>query len=200
MDDGSDFAITADADWQVWVAGPAPERLDDDPVDVESWAQDMSSRIWQASGREPDPNGLPRLAGFLRATGRRDYPSAIPWAVKWIHLPDPDDIPLALVLALFEADGPADEVLREMVGADDPDTVEPAMVEEFTGRLGAGFRGLSYRTEATAGGAVFATLAYSWRVEAIGTDVRLWGTYTPQRVLAALDDADELARALHLVP
>jgi hypothetical protein len=193
------LGIVAEPDWRIWLPGLAPAGRDEQAVDLESWAQELTKRAWQASGREPDANGVPRLAGFLRAAGRRDHPSLLPWEIKWIHLPDPDDVPLVIVLGLFELEGPAEEVLRDMVGADDPDTVEPAVIEEFSGGLGEGFRGLSYRTEATAGGSVFATLAYSWRVESMGVDVRVWGTWTPQRVLAAMDDVDGLVRSLKVV-
>lgn len=191
--------IYANPDGRIWLPAPSPDQAAPGSPELQAWAADMSAQVWAVTPRAPDENGRARLSALLAAMGSQTCPSDDVWHQKWIHLPDADDLPLAVVASLFDADGLDPEELRAMVGEGDPTTVEPAIVEPFTGKLGNGYRGLKYRAIRETGGEVFATLAYSWWVPQMGAEFRIWTTWYPQRILAAMDHVDDLARSCEVV-
>jgi hypothetical protein len=117
-----------------------------------------------------------------------------------IHLPDPRMLPLPVQLGVWEMQGEREQQLRALAHADEPQAIEPPVVELFTTeRLGTGLEAL-YHRQGSAGSTHDTYLNYGWRVEKYETDLRLftfsWGAL---RVEQAMPDIDDVARALAVV-
>lgn len=180
-------------DPQVWIGLPGSWDASTwaDPRD---WAREVAETAWTAREREPGEQGPDHLALALLMHAQSPLAGAS-YRRTFLWLPDPAAEPLAVHLEGYVEEGERDEALRDL-GRTDPDgAVEPPVVEPFdTPGLGQGLRVLRY--EDTDDGVVL-VLSYAFR--AGGLDVRLWlSSYDTAAALRALEDVDELARALVL--
>ena len=166
----------------------------------ESWAAE-SAQLWfetsdSAYGREETDF----LAEMLVAI-HQDLYAAGHCHQALVHLPDPRMVPLPVQIGVWEMEGSRDQALRGLVHADEPEAVEPPVVEEFTTeRLGTGLKVLHHRL-APDGETVHGYLNYAWRSEQHETDLRLF-TFSDNlgRLARAMPDIDDLARAIEIVP
>src|SRR6202000_2708724 len=106
-----------------------------------------------------------------------------------------DVTPIPVMVAAWDAVGDADSQLRMLVHADEPEAVEPPLVEPFTAaRLGTGLKS-EYLQRSKLGPDLTGVVNYAWRVEDLETDVRVF-TSTPDlgRLQAAMPDRSEERR------
>lgn len=183
-------------DRQVWVGLPG-EWSEDTWPDHRAWARAVAAAVWDGHQPEPGEQGPEHLALTLAMVAESPLVGA-PHRRTFLWLPEPSSEVLPVHLEVYAADGERDAVLRELTRADARDAVEPPIVEAFPhDRLGEGLRVLRYAADPD-DGAVVLTLSYAWRVQ--GLDVLLWlSTFDTGMALRALDDVDELARAIVLV-
>ncbi|WP_143665342.1 hypothetical protein [Streptomyces sp. CS227] len=89
--------------------------------------------------------------------------------------------------------------MRTVAQAYLPSPVRETEVEEVSGRIGAGVRGLRYRDSAE--GTLMVTLTYAWRSEEFGRDVMLRTVcHDPARLASRLDELDAVVAQLWLNP
>ena len=197
-------------DTDVWLRAPSPWHLQPDGPGDEEWADLVTDAVWTGADPPPSAGERERTRRLLLLAGRRDDPAPESgWAVKFLHLPQPDDLPVPALVAFLPPEGSREDSLRLLVRADDPSCVEPPVVEEVTTPLGTALRAVAYHVTADEDGSesLLATLSYAWRSEDpadgsgdAGTiDVRLWAGYTPDRVIAMAEDVERLARSLRRV-
>lgn len=178
--------------------------------DYRTWARETAEACWSDFDLEPGAYSVDNLALTLAAFVEKLQPDdgSIPLEDFYLHLPDPRLMPLHVSLAVLDAEGDREQALREMTNADDPDAVESPTVEIFgTEHLGEGLRTLRYcpfdpgPDHQSEPGALFAAVNYAWRVEEHKTDVRLHSACPDiARLVQVIDDIDELARGIHLLP
>jgi hypothetical protein len=176
--------------------------------DHRAWARDLAEACWDDSGLMPGEYQVDNLALTLAMVAERIQSSQLPAQHFFLHLPDPRIMPLQVCLGVWDAAGERDATLRVLTGADDPDAVEPPVVDVFpTQYLGNGLRTLRYCPfdpgpgHPPDPGAIYATLNYAWRVEQHDTDVRLFSSCPDlARLIQAIDDIDDLARSIRIVP
>jgi hypothetical protein len=190
-----------DFDHGVWIELPFVWGEDTWP-DHRDWARELAEASWQDSGLTPGEFDVDNLALTLAMFAEKLPPGELPAHHVYLHLPDPGMMPLQVGLGVWDAEGEREAALRHLAGADDPDAVEPPIVEEFsTPHLGSGLRILRYCPLDPGTGALYAALDYAWRVEEHATDVRLFASCPDVgRLLQAIDDIDELARGIRVVP
>lgn len=166
--------------------------------DRESWAAQSAALWWGASGLKHGKHEVGALASMLSAI-HKDVYAAGHSHMAFIHLPDPRLLPLPVQLGIWAMDGERDEALRLLVNADDPEAVEPPVVEEFTTeRLGSGLRAVRHRRGRA--GEVHGYLDYAWRSEEFETDLRLFTfSWSLDRLERAIPDIEAFARAMFLV-
>lgn len=188
--------VDAAFDRQVWVGLPG-EWTEDTWPDHRAWARAVAAAGWDGQQPEPGEQGQEHLALTLAMVAESPLAGA-PHRRIFLWLPEPSSEVLPVHLDVYAAEGERDAVLRELTRADPRGAVEPPIVEVFPhDRLGDGLRVLRYAADPD-DGAVVLTLSYAWRVQ--GLDVLLWlSTFDTGRALRALDDVDELARAIELV-
>jgi hypothetical protein len=92
------------------------------------------------------------------------------------------------------AQGDREATLCFLVAAEDPDAVEPPVIEPFrTELLGEGLRSFRYLRQDDAP-EVIAAVRYAWRDEEAGADVVLWtATDDTAQVIRAAPDIEQLA-------
>ena len=183
-------------DRRIWI--PCPPAFPDG-MDRQAWAAGFAEEWWAGSGRRHSPVDVLVLARQLAALHEGSY-GHIPCHLMFVHLPDPRLDPLPIFLGIFQSFGDREASLRLLTHADDPDAVEPPIVDEFsTAKLGAGIRVLRHlRTD---DGALYAALNYAWRSDEYETDLRLWATSDDLgRLERARPDIDEFARTLSFRP
>jgi hypothetical protein len=189
--------IEVDFDPAVWVEMPS-EWTDDTWPDYRDWAWEAAKAVWADSGQAPGEYGIDQLAlAFVMLAEREDKALS---SLTYLHVPSPTDIPLPVGLKVFERAGEREAALRVMANADDPEAVEPPIVEEFaTESLGTGLRTLRYLTLPEQPDTLVGALNYAWRVDEVDTDIRLW-TSCPDlsRLIGAIDDIDTLARGIRV--
>jgi hypothetical protein len=182
-------------DRRIWIPAMAtfPDGLDRD-----GWAAGFAQEWWDGSGLDYTPNDVARLTAQLAETHRATF-GHLPCHLAFVHLPDPRLIPLTIFLGVFESGGERGHRLRVLTHADDPDAVEPPIVDEFhTEKLGTGLRTLRYLH--LDDGALYAALNYAWRSDEYETDLRLWtATEDLARLERAMPDIDEFARTIAVV-
>jgi hypothetical protein len=191
-----------DADADVWVPAPPALHAPDYGLTEEEWAAETAPLLWQ--GYRHRKRDVERTQRLLLLAGRRDYPSPESrWAVKYIHLPEPDGTPIPAVAAYLPPDGDRDETLRVLVRDGDTSCVEPPIVEAVETPVGVALRSLAYHVNPAPTGEelLLATLSYAWRVEHPDqwddvTDVRLWAGGTPDQIIALAEDLERLAKSL----
>lgn len=197
-----EFPFDVDPDFNIWVPALHPVELESRDLNLEQWAAKIAASFW-GEGMKVDPDDYERIRRLLMLVGSQNYPSSVPWQDKWIHYPDRDDMPLAVMISDndVEDDGSDDE-LRAYLRVGDPLVIEEPIVEEVHTALGRGLRGLAYSPLHEEGKVnICATLAYVWRVEWPDGDlsiVRLYTMEDPTRVLKAADDIHALAMTLRI--
>jgi len=179
----------------VWIGMPGEWTQETWP-DSRDWAREVAEIVWAdvvpTDGLGPDHLAL-GLAMLAESPLAND-----PARRTFLWLPPPTSAVLPVHLEAYAADGDRDDALRELAGADPAGAVERPIVEPFlSDHLGEGLRVLRYAVD-PADGAVVLTLSYAWRAE--GLDVLLWlSTFDTPLACRAMDDVDDLARAVHLV-
>ncbi|MFF2846804.1 hypothetical protein ACFVT5_10780 [Streptomyces sp. NPDC058001] len=152
--------------------------------------------IWRSYLRDPEESGVAFLAGRLKHIAEAFAPEPFDTRVL-LRMEEPTTMPLQVRTRVKPAEGDREATLRALVGADDPDAVEPPVVEPFhTDSLGEGLRAFRYvRQDDTA--EVLAALRYVWRDEEAGADVVLWtATHDTAQVIRAAQDIEELAHTM----
>jgi hypothetical protein len=207
-------ALRLATDPSAWHPAPGPDGVVPGgartPVSHHDWAEQLAARVWESAGVVPETSDLMRLVGLLEVVGDPQFPDddRLPdedagWSRKWVHLPYPGELPLPLLLAYGPAHGDRAATLRRLVCADDPQAVEPPVVEEVATPAGPAVRGMAYLSEAGRGrrGDLLAALSYAWRlrVREQDVDVRLWTAFDTGRVESAARDIDAAAQALRVV-
>jgi len=193
--------FVVDPDFNIWAPALHPVLLEGRDLTLEQWATTIAASSW-AEGITPDPDEFERVRRLLMLVGSQDFPSTVPWQDKWIHCPDRDDMPLAVMISdnSVQDDGSDDE-LRAYLRVGDPLLIEEPIVEEVHTALGRGLRGLAYSPLHEQGKVnICATLSYAWRLETEDdlSIVRLYTMDDPTRVLKAADDIQALAMTLRL--
>jgi len=196
-----------DYDPAVWIELPRIWCEETWP-DHRAWARDIAEACWGDSGLVPGEHEVDSLALTLAMFAERLQSGEQPAQDYFLHLPDPRMMPLQVCLGTWEAEGERDVALRELTGADDPEAVEPPVVDTFaTQHLGEGLRTLRYcpfdpgSGHPPGPGAIFAALSYAWRVDEHDTDVQLSSSCPDlARLIQIVDDVDTLARGIRIVP
>jgi hypothetical protein len=118
-----------------------------------------------------------------------------------IHLPDPRLVPVLVGFGVWQAEGDQVTQLRRLAHADEPDAIEPPIVEEcFAEKLGSGLKSLCYLRQ-PAGSLVSGCLNYAWRSEQLETAVRMFTSCSdPSRLKLAIPDIEALNQVLSFVP
>jgi hypothetical protein len=191
--------IKVDFNRAVWV--PCPPAFPEGD-DRRGWAAFFAETWWQGSGLKHGKRQVNALEHALEEMHAYIYgESKIQCHQALIHLPDPRLVPLPVYFAVYPAEGDRDAQLRALTHAGAPDAVEPPIVSEVeTDRLGDGLKVLCY-TPGNEPSSVSAVLSYAWRSERYETAVRMF-TVSPDigRLQGAMDDIDELARTVDIVP
>lgn len=189
----------ADYDAQVWIPCPAvfPEG-----VDREIYAAGVAG-IW-FERVPPDrrrPGDVELLAAQLSEIHQATY-GKVAVCYVFVHLPDPvGHLPLVVNVGVWEARGDAGEQLRMLCLADDPDAVEPPIVDEFaTPRLGTGLRVLRYCRLTDDDGALYSGLNYAFRSAELETDLALSVVSEDLgRLQGAMPDIEALVRSMSII-
>ncbi|MFJ3666101.1 hypothetical protein ACIPSE_06575 [Streptomyces sp. NPDC090106] len=177
----------------------------------EAWARHFAECLWAECAAEvPEPGEVELLTDILVMYAVR-APAAYPDFEVFLHLPHPREIPLPAYVDLVEIEEGEegekgegrDTALRALTHADADYTVEPPVVEDFPSpHLGAGLRVLRYYQDEESN-EVHVGLRYAWRYEQ-GTEAAdvlvVLADPDAGRILKALDDVDEFARAVRISP
>lgn len=187
-----EFSLDIDYDPSRWLEIP-PRWDTEEWQDIDVWARSCAELFWRAYGRDPGDSGIGYLTGVLRRFAEAFAPEPFDTRVL-LRMWEPTSMPLQVFSMVKPAQGGREETLRFLVGAEDPEAVEPPVVESFhTEHLGEGLRTFRYlRQDDTP--EVIAALRYAWRDEEVGADVVLWtATDDTARVIRAAQDIEELA-------
>jgi hypothetical protein len=187
-----------DYDMAVWVEVPFTFSADTWP-DHRAWARDVAEACWDDSGLTPGEHDVDKLA-LLLAVSHENSVGKIYAHRIFLHVPDPRMAPVPAGLGIWRSQGDREETLRALAKAASPFAVEPPIVEEFsTERLGKGLRTVHYGRQEDA--ALYMAVHYAFRVEKYETDLNLFAYgYDLGRMYGTLDDLDELARRIDVVP
>lgn len=189
--------IKVDFNQAVWIpCPPFPPG-----ADREAWARFFAETWWEASGLKHGKRQVTALTTALEEMNAAIYGAGgMRCHQALIHLPDPRLVALPVYFSVWPAIGDPGAQLRDLTHADATDVVEPPVVSEFTtDHLGPGLKVLCY-TEGNEPSSVTALLSYSWRSEKLETAVRMFaGSPDLGRLQGAMDDIDELARAVSIV-
>ncbi|MFJ3231524.1 hypothetical protein [Streptomyces sp. NPDC086787] len=160
--------------------------------DIGGWARDCAELFWRSHGQEPGESGVPFLADTLQRLADAFAPEAFDTRVV-LRMWEPLTMPLPVVAAVKPAQGGREETLRALIRADDPEAVEPPVVETFRAELlGEGLRAFRYVQQDDAS-EVLAGLRYAWRDAEAGADVVLWtATDDTSQIIRAAKDIEEL--------
>jgi hypothetical protein len=186
--------ISVDYLQQIWIPCPPvfPEGLDRD-----SWASLYAEEWWWNAGREHSEREVKSLARTLAGIHEYAY-EHLAMHRGFIHLPDLRVVPLLVCFGVWEAVGERAAQLRALTYADNPEAIQPPLVDEFaTERLGSGLKTLSYTRQ---GETVTGHLNYAWRSEEHATALRMF-TACPDlgRLQRALPDTERLARGVTII-
>jgi len=187
-----EFSLDIDYDPSRWLELP-PRWDTEEWQDIDAWARTCAELLWRSYGQDPGESGIPFLAGVLRRFAEAFAPEPFDTRVL-LRMWEPTSMPLQVLSMVKPAQGDREETLRFLVGAEDPDAVEPPVVESFhTEHLGEGLRTFRYlRQDDTP--EVIAAFRYAWRDEEAGADVVLWtAADDTARVIRAAQDIEELA-------
>ncbi|NGN62958.1 hypothetical protein G5C51_03445 [Streptomyces sp. A7024] len=185
-----------------WIA--VPDKLPKGCRSYAAWG------TYVAMGRWEDVYGMPRrdrrLRGYRRIfaeTARRigalkkNYPAS---AGSFLYQPDPFVSPVPVHYMLETAEDGGVEELRDSMGLNDGDDVEPPLLEAFTGPGGApGLRAL--RLTRYDDDEPSTTLEYVWYVADAGVAVDLWCNPAGRdEAMRMRPDIEELIAGLTVVP
>ena len=179
----------------VWI--PCPPVFPDG-YDRSSWASLYAEQWWEMSGREHGDREVKLLAQTLADIHEYAY-AHLEMHRGFIHLPDLSLVPLLVSFGIWEAVGDRTTQLRILTHADDPEAIQPPLVEEFgTDRLGPGLKVLAYTRNKDV---VTGHLNYAWRSEEYATALRMFtGSLDLGRLQRAVPDIEQLARGAVIVP
>ncbi len=179
----------------VWIPCPPvfPEGFDRG-----SWASLYAEQWWAMSGQKHGGRQVKLLARTLTEIHEYAY-AHLEMQNGLIHLPDLALVPLLVSFGIWEAVGDRATQLRVLAHVDDPEAVEPPLVEEFaTERLGQGIKTLAYTRT---GGTVTGHLNYAWRSEEHATALRVFtGSPDLGRLQRAVPDIERMVRGVTIVP
>ena len=187
-----EFSLDIDYNPSRWLELP-PRWDTEEWQDIGVWARTCAELFWRSYGQDPGESGISFLAGRLRHFAEAFAPEPFDTRVL-LRMWEPTHMPLQLFTMVKPAHGPREETLRFLVAAEDPDAVEPPVVETFrTELLGEGLRAFRYlRQDDTP--EVLAALRYAWRDEEVGADVVLWtASENTAQIIRAAQDIEELA-------
>ena len=187
-----EFSLDIDYDPSRWLEIP-PRWDTEEWQDIDVWARSCAELLWRSYGQDPGEPGISFLAGVLRRFAEAFAPEPFDTRVL-LRMWEPNSMPLQVFSMVKPAQGDREETLRFLVGAEDPDAVEPPVVESFHAEhLGEGLRTFRYlRQDDTP--EVIAALRYAWRDEEVGADVVLWtATDDTARVIRGAQEIEELA-------
>jgi hypothetical protein len=190
-----EFSLDIDYDPSRWLELP-PRWDTEEWQDIGAWALSCAELFWRSYARDPEESGIAFLAGRLRHFAEAFAPEPFDTRVL-LRMWEPTTMPLQVCTMVKPAQGDREETLRFLVGAEDPDAVEPPVVESCrTDSLGVGLRAFRYlRQDDTP--EVVAALRYAWRVEEVGADVVLWtATNDTAQVIRTAQDIEELAHTM----
>jgi hypothetical protein len=191
-----------DVDEAVWLFAPPSRRVAPDGPGSEAWARYWALRVW--AGTPSGPAAWDRTRRLLRNVATRDYPpERTNWALKYVHLPEPDGLPVPAMVSFLPPEGPRETTLRALVRGRDHSGIDPPTIEEIPTPAGPALRGLTHQSAQDSDGrtGLYTTLAYAWRThdpqqDDSVLDVLLWASYTPERIITMAEDLDALARSL----
>ncbi|MFE6481553.1 hypothetical protein ACFVGN_01230 [Streptomyces sp. NPDC057757] len=138
-----EFSLDIEYDPSRWLE--LPPRWDaEEWQDIDAWTRSCAGLFWRSCGQDPGESGIPFLAGVLRRFAEAFAPEPFDTRVL-LRMWEPTSMPLQVFSMVKPAQGDREEALRFLVGAEDPDAVEPPVVESFhTERLGRGLRTFRY--------------------------------------------------------
>jgi hypothetical protein len=166
--------------------------------DLKSWSALYAEPRWEASGLEHGKRQVDALRRSLEYLHEFAY-SQLPCHMAVIHLPSPGMVPLLVGFGVWQAEGDRVTQLRRLAHADEPDAMEPPIVEEcFTEKLGRGLKSLCYLRQPES--VVSGSLNYAWRSEPLETAVRMF-TSCPDlsRLQRAMPDIEALTQVISFV-
>lgn len=191
--------FTVDFDRAIWIPCPPAFPPGDDR---QAWAAQFAETWWQASGLNYGKRQVTTLKGALEDMHAYIYgQSGIRCHQVLLHLPDPRLAPLPVYFTVFPAEGDPETQLRALTHADGPDAVQPPVVEDCTTQLlGTGLRVRCYLAGSQPS-SLTGVLSYAWRSERYETAVRMFTVSSDLgRLQMAMQDIDELAQAVDIVP
>lgn len=191
-----DFEL--DHDEALWIVLPTIAE-EGAPRDHWEWAR----RTARTFGLGADGDGIEEAATTLARVadhvGRRRDPDDDLAEVVLVPHREGAVLPLPVQVHVWPcSETDREDELRALVRADDPDAVEPPVVERIAlPRLGEGLQALSWFPLGDGAGCLYAVLSYAWRVEESDADVRV-SCSTPDlgRLSLAVEDIDELVQGL----
>ncbi|MFF1291897.1 MULTISPECIES: hypothetical protein [unclassified Streptomyces] len=190
-----EFDLVIDYDPSLWLE--IPPRWDEESwQDIGAWASECAELLWQSYAQDPGESGIPFLAGTLRRCADAFAPERFDMRAL-LHITSPTSMPLPVFAAVHPAAGNREATLRALIQADDPDAVEPPVVEAYqTEDLGEGLRALRYVRQDDAP-EVLAGLRYAWRNDDIEADTVLWtATDDIAQVIQAAKDIEKLTHKI----
>jgi hypothetical protein len=163
-----------------------------------SWASLYAEEWWAISGRKHGSREVKALARTLVDIHKYAY-AQLEMHDGFIHLPNLGLVPLLVSFGVWEAVGDRTTQLRVLAHVDDPEAMQPPLVEEFsTERLGPGIKTLAYTRK---GGTVTGHLSYAWRSEECVTALRMFtGSPDLGRLQRAIPDIEQLAQNITIIP
>ena len=189
-----------DYDPNVWMEMPVLTDPDNAASDRRTWARRVADAIW--TGYHVDPFEVDRTALLLTKIAEDLGGFKVRAHQIFLHLPEPRTMPLPVGLGIWKSARETTEQLRLLVGADDPEAVEPPIVDDFvTDQLGSGLRCLRYLRDDQEQATLIAALNYAWRVGELETDYRLFtASVDLGRLTGCIGDIDNLARSIQPIP
>jgi hypothetical protein len=190
-----------DFDTAAWLEIPAHWGPETWP-DHRAWARERAELCWL--DLDPGESEVDNLALALAYLAEK-LPSGDGDRVvnHFLHLPHPRLDPLHAQVWIVED---PDVTLEYCVGAEDPQTVEKPVLEEFVSeRLGTGLRGLRYKPfdpgpgHEQAPGALVGAVRYAWRLNEEAVLVMSVVDTDLARLIQATEDIDEFARGIGVV-
>lgn len=207
MTDPAPYLDTFDErDLSTWIEVPQiypVPGLEQHYPDESTWAALMAQAVWDSSDLEPTDKHIEVLTKILTYSAETT-PHDFPGFDVFLHLPEPMDMPLTVHIGdLGTEDLDGEEVwhgIRQLCGAQDPEAVEPPMVETFASPyLGNGVRVLRYVTDEE-DGTINVVLRYGWHLPELQRSVHLFTfALDPGHLLSAMEDIDALARCIKYV-
>lgn len=192
-----------DYDTRIWIEIPTFDKFDpwQDPG---VWAREVAQDSWGASGLRPRRGEVDNLIQSLIYLAQRRREDDTRHAAHFIYLPHPQHVPHRI--KAWIAHHPECS-LRDWVVADDPEAIEPPILEDFDSpHLGHGLRAYRLRTytldeaERALPGELYAVLRYAFPVDGERTAVVVTAAVTdPAHLLKAMPHIDDLVRNLFLV-